>query len=158
MMLRAQTAPFRRPWPINMIPLSRAITALSIVLLSACAGKVQPDYDTNINFNQYRSYILHLVTPGPKGKTNNLFVHSTIAREIDNELAGKNYTKLKSDGKQDFIVNYQIIIETRQPTSHGSIGIGLGSYGGRTSVGVGLGIPLYSSKTHQEGSAAYSDN
>lgn len=148
----AQHASFKKSQSINSLPLKKVMISLSIVLLSACAGtRVQPDYDATINFNQYKNYILHIKAPGQKGKAGNLFVHSIIAQEIDNELGSRNYTKFKDDGKQDFIVDYQLTMGTRQPTSHGSIGIGMGSYGGRTSVGVGIGIPLYSSKTYQEG-------
>ena len=153
MITNAQYLVIKQQGLINRLPINKAVIALTVILLSACATtRVQPDYDTAFNFNQYKSYILPLNAPSPRAKTKNLFVHSTIAQEIENELAQKNYIKLDSDGKQDFIVNYQIIIETRQPTSHGSIGLGLGSFGGRTSIGVGIGIPLYSSKTYQEGS------
>jgi len=152
MLLSALYDPLRQPGSINVFQLHKLIGVLSIVLLSACAAtRVQPDYDATIDFNKYKTYILPLHAPGQKQKDKNLFVQSTIAQEIDTELRNRNYIKLKDDGKQDFIIGYRLIVETSQASTHGSIGIGMGSYGGRTSVGVGIGIPLFSTKTYQEG-------
>ena len=120
MLLSALYNSLRQPGSISLFHLRKSIGVVSIVLLSACAAtRVHPDYDATINFTQYKSYILPLSAPDNRENKKNLFVHSTIASEIENELRDKNYIKLKNDGKQDFIVGYRLIIETSQPAGHG---------------------------------------
>lgn len=127
------------------------IATIVIAMLSACAGnQVQPDYDTDTDFSQYSSYRWKTEKPDKKTHAKNPFVHSAILQEIDLVLKARNLTKAESGGEVDFIVDYQMSIETRQSRSNSSISFGTGSHSGGSSVGIGIALPLGGSGSENE--------
>lgn len=121
------------------------ITIISIPLLSACASNsVQPDYDPDIDFSQYKSYRWLSDKANPKTQAKNPFVHSAIIQAVDNELMIKKYFKKEISENSDFIIDYNLTVETRQRQSSTRIGFGTGTHSGSSSVGIGMSFPLTS--------------
>lgn len=129
-----------------------AILAIAFVgLFSACASKqVQPDYDTSVDFSQFKTYHWNDRAELKKYHARNPFVHSVIVEEVDKDLAANGYQKSASDKKADLLLDYQMSIEARQSSSRTSIGFGTGSYSRGSSVGVGVTMPLGGVQTENE--------
>lgn len=128
------------------------ITLLSVSFLLACAGnQVHPNYDQDINFSSFSKYKWKSEKRNEKIHARNPFTHTAIISDIDNYLATKNYKKAtNATGDVDFVIDYQVSIETRTKSSNSSISFGTGSHGSHSSVGVGIAMPLGRSRTEKE--------
>jgi len=130
---------------MSTLSLKTIIVTLSVILLSACAGnKVQPDFDPDIDFNQYKSYRWMSEKANTKTQAKNPFIHKAIIKEVNSELMNKKYFKKEINDKSDFIIDYYLTIETRQRQSNTRVGFGTGGHSGSTSVGVGMSFPITS--------------
>jgi hypothetical protein len=125
----------------------KAITALLITyLLAGCSGiPVSQDYLPAADFSGLNSYrwSADILQMEKETKGNNPLMNSRIHAAVDRHLASRNY-QLKTDGKTDFLVSYQVAIRQRLTSEGASSGvsIGFGSIRSFGAIGIGSGSNL----------------
>ncbi|TYP97992.1 uncharacterized protein DUF4136 [Tenacibaculum adriaticum] len=115
---------------------------LLLLTIVACSSpKVVYDYDSKMNFNQYKTFDFF----EDAGKGLNELDLKRITAEISQNLNKKG---LRHSNTPDFYIN--ILSKTREVQSRNTVGIGVG--GGRRNVGFGIsgGIPISSKKLNQQ--------
>lgn len=116
--------------------------------LSACSGlKTSSDYDQDFDFNKLNSWNWkHAEQP----QTGNKLIDSDlqdrrIRSSINTVLKEKSMTTVNAS--PDFLVSYEVKLETKQRTSTMSVGVGLGRWGSSGGVSVGGSAPVASRST-----------
>jgi hypothetical protein len=123
--------------------------ALSTLLIQACAtdARVQVDYDPKQNFQTLHSYAWVPTTDDTqRTKARDSLTDERIHSAVDAHLAASGYKKVDA-GQADFLVTYAITVEQRTSVNQSQMGVGFGSYGGRSAIGFGYSFPLGS--THE---------
>lgn len=119
----------------SRLPLMAILTAL-VAGLSACAGiKYNSDFDPQVNFDGYRTYVWAEAAEdaGPEPRGVSQLVERRIMAAIDEQLAADGYEKATS-GAPDFVVNF--IVTTQQRVDYTTYYSGWG-YRGWYGGGVG---------------------
>ena len=133
-----------------------------VLLLSACGGlKVSTDYDQDFNFAMLETWSWKHATQPESGDKfiDNPLRDRRIRSAIDTVLKEKAMNGTES--APDFLVSYEVKIETKQKTSTMSVGFGVGSWGygsGRSGgVSVGGSAPVASTSTPYQVGTLYID-
>ena len=128
---------------------SRFLVLVTLLFgLSACSGlKVSSDYDQGFDFTRLNGWNWkHAEQPQTGNKLiDNDLQDRRIRSSISTVLKEKNMTSVKTS--PDFLVSYQVSLETKQRTSTMSIGVGLGRWGSSGGVSVGGSAPVASTST-----------
>jgi len=128
---------------------SRFLVFVAMLLgLSACSGlKTSSDYDQDFDFTRLNGWNWkHAEQP----QTGNKLIDSDlqdrrIRSSISTVLKEKSMTTVNAS--PDFLVSYEVSLETRQRTSTMSVGIGVGRWGSSGGVSVGGSAPVASTST-----------
>ncbi len=113
----------------------------SSVILASCGASVGVDYDTEKDFSKYITYNFY-----PELKTGlNELDENRIIKITDSLLQKKGM--VKSDNPQLLINFYSSEYVSR---SRNTIGLGMGSVGRNTAVGVSTGIPVGGNEVNQQ--------
>ncbi|WP_369048961.1 DUF4136 domain-containing protein [Tenacibaculum sp. UWU-22] len=106
-----------------------------LLFVVACSSpKIFYDYDTEANFNQYKTFDFFQ----DAGKELNEFDKKRIASSIVTNLLGKG---IKRDAENpDFYVNF--LTKSFKEESRNTVGIGVGGGGGNVGFGISGGIPI----------------
>jgi hypothetical protein len=138
------------------------LPVLLVLLLSACSGlKVTTDYDQNFNFTTLKTWSWKLATQPETGNKmiDNPLRDRRVRSSIDTVLKEKGMSSAESSA--DFLVSYEIRIDTKQKTSSMRVGVGVGSwgYGSGRSGGVSIGgsAPVASTSTPYQVGTLYID-
>lgn len=126
--------------------------------LTACGGmKVKVDYDESFNFKQLKSWSWRYAEQPQTGDKflDNQLRDQRIRGSIDTVLAEKDLTR--SSEKPDFLVSYELKVETKEKTSNVSVFVGTGTWGRHGGVSVGAGAPIASSSTPYNVGTLYID-
>lgn len=137
------------------------LTIMAGGLLSACETpvRVDSDYDTDVNFADYKTYRWHAPTQANQQTMQYLqsdLMDNRIRTAIERELQEKGYTR-QDTGDVDFLVNYSIStqektdVKTYNTYSGFAPGWGGGWYGPGpyyySGVGVGFNVGTSTSNT-----------
>jgi hypothetical protein len=125
-------------------------------LLSAagCSSKlkVTSDYDKAIDFNQYRTFSLHLV-PEPEKQSISQLNRDRIYNAVKNEMQKKNF---KESASPDMMVHVAAIVKNKQSVSSNTNYYGYGGYyrpyGWGGAGGMSSGYTTYNVEDYKEGS------
>jgi len=118
----------------------RRLLPVLLCTLVACAGvRVSQDYDATTDFTAFRTYDWF---PGERQLTGEggiaqPFLEERIQAAVRRELAERGYEKV-TGRTPDFYVNYHVSVQQKLTTSGVNVGYGVGSYGSRGGVGVGM--------------------
>lgn len=129
-----------------------------LFLLTACGGmKVKVDYDNSFDFSQLKAWSWRYAEQPQTGDKflDNQLRDQRIRSSIDTVLAEKDLTR--SSSKPDFLVSYELKVETKQKTSNVSVFVGTGTWGRHGGVSVGAGAPVASSSTPYNVGTLYID-
>lgn len=109
---------------------------VSCLALSGCANRpAMIDYDKQFDFSQLRSYSVESINPQDQLSANRLI------EQTKDILSDKGYL-IGDVGYVDGRVEIDHFIEERANDSRFSIGLGTGSYGRSSSIGVGGSVDL----------------
>ncbi len=125
-----------------------ALLLLLGLLLTACGGmKVKVDYDNNFDFSQLNTWSWRYAEQPQTGDKflDNPLRDQRIRDSIQTVLGEKNLSR--TSGSADFLVSYELKVETKQKTSNVSVFVGTGTWGRHGGVSVGAGAPVASSST-----------
>lgn len=116
----------------------------SIILslfLSACASMVDVDYDRNINFKSFDSYLVQTKPERVTSDTriNTPFMQQRIVAAINTSLDKKGLTKTNNNS---IVVKYYLDVRQDFETDESAVYVGLGSYSHHSAVGFGFNFPL----------------
>ena len=114
---------------------------LLLVVIGCSSSKVVYDYDSQANFNSYKTF--NFFKDAGKG------LNELDVKRVSDELT----TSLEAKGMQlgenpDIYIN--ILAEERQSINRNTIGVGLGSGGRNVGFGISGGIPIESRKINQQ--------
>ena len=126
-----------------MLNYSKLIILLVCVLLLACSSvRVSQDYDPTKNIQGLKTYAWKSETQEPTGdfRVDNPLLDARIRDAVDRNLAALGFKKI-SDGKPDFLVAYQYVIQRKIESDRVStgVGFGFGTWGSRGGVGISTG-------------------
>lgn len=133
---------------------------ISVLLLSltACGGmKVNVDYDENYDFSRLKTWSWRYAEQPETGDkfVDNPLRDRRIRYAIKRVLGEK---ELQQSGERpDFLVSYELKMETKQKTSNVSVFVGTGTWGRHGGVSVGAGAPVASSSTPYNVGTLYID-
>ena len=108
-----------------------------MLLMSCSASKVVYDYDKEVDFNQYKTY--HIFENAGEGLSK--FDQERMIASIDKEMTSLGFTKQENP---DFFIDFKA--SKRENLNRNTIGIGLGSGGINSRIGVSGGIPIDNKK------------
>lgn len=118
------------------------IKFLFLFLLMSCStSKVITDYDSEINFTDFKTYSFF----EDVGEGLNEFDVKRVIRTMDSELKLLGF---KTAENPDFYIN--IIVRFSEAQNRNTIGIGLGSGGNNGGFGISGGIPIGRKKLNEE--------
>jgi len=126
--------------------------------LTACGGmKVNVDYDESFDFQQLKTWSWRYAEQPQTGDKflDNPLRDQRIRSSIETVLAEKDLTR--SSAKADFLVSYELKVETKEKTSNVSVFVGTGTWGRHGGVSVGAGAPVASSSTPYNVGTLYID-
>ncbi|MFZ0243958.1 MAG: DUF4136 domain-containing protein [Desulfobacterales bacterium] len=118
-----------------------AFCAVIIVGLAGCAGvKVNQDYEPGTDFSAYQAFDWKSTAQPPTGdiRVDNPLLDNRIRKAVDSTLETKGFNKTGRAGA-DFLVNYNLSIQSRIDSSPVSVGTGFGIGGGGSFGGIGIG-------------------
>ncbi|WP_340063525.1 DUF4136 domain-containing protein [Ascidiimonas aurantiaca] len=120
----------------------RLLPFLLVLFFVSCSSpRVVFDYDKKVDFTNYRSYNYY-----PDMETGmNQLDDKRLVRSMDSILQERGFSRVKDP---DIYIN--IISEEYESQNPASIGIGLGSGGRNSGIGVSGGIPVGSVSLTQE--------
>ncbi|WP_340074342.1 DUF4136 domain-containing protein [Leptobacterium sp. I13] len=117
------------------------ICFFSLFIISCATPRVTYDYDRNVDYDNYKSYNFY-----PDIRTGlNQLDDKRFFTQIDSVMQLKGLYKSEAP---DIYVN--IIVREYEIPSQSAVGIGIGTGGRNTRVGVSGGIPVGSSRIGQE--------
>lgn len=125
--------------------------SLMIFLLASCAAnKPHVDYDTTANFTSYKTYAWSKDIDKKTGQSriDTPLVHQRVRESIESQLAAKGLQKVEP-AQANVLVTYHLSVAVVGHTSS-SMSLGIGSYSGRSSLGISVGVPL-GARTVEEG-------
>lgn len=125
-------------------------TAVLALLVQACTtgAQVRVDYDPQENFQTLRSYAWTPITEAEqKEKARNSLTYERVRSAVDAYLTAHGFAKV-AETQADFLVKHTVTVESRAQVNDTRMSVGIGRYGARGGVGVGVGVPL-GSKTEQ---------
>ena len=111
------------------------------VLMSCSASKVITDYDSKINFNDFKTFAFF----EDVGEGLNEFDVKRVIAALNTELKQKG---LQDAENPDFYIN--VIAKYSEAQNNNTIGIGIGSGGRNGGFGISGGIPIGSKKLNEE--------
>lgn len=118
------------------------LIASGLLLTSCGSSRVNYDYDLNKDFSTYKSFNFY---PSMNSRMSQLD-EERIMRNIETYLQSRGFVLSDSP---DFYVNFYGNQYT-QNSNAGNIGVGVGSGGRRSGIGISGGIPIRSSKLKEE--------
>lgn len=111
------------------------------LLISCSSSKVITDYDTKINFNDFKTFDFY----EDIGKGLNEFDVKRVLSTLNTALKRKG---LAQNGNPDFYIN--VIANFTEAQQNNSIGIGIGSGNRNGGFGISGGIPIGAKKLNEE--------
>jgi hypothetical protein len=126
--------------------------------LTACGGmKVRVDYDESFDFKQLKTWSWRYAEQPQTGDKflDNQLRDQRIRSSIDTVLTEKYLAR--ASVKPDFLVSYELKVETKEKTSNVSVFVGTGTWGRHGGVSVGAGAPIASSSTPYNVGTLYID-
>ena len=105
-------------------------TLLIIVFIGACSGlQVKQDYDLSADFGHYRTFAW---APDPSQKSVHILIDSPlmdrrIRSAIERTLKSRGYP-IAGAGRADFLVTYQLVVESRIEVKNVGPALGWGGY------------------------------
>lgn len=111
------------------------------VLMSCSVSKVITDYDSEINFEDFKSYSFF----EDVGEGLNELDVKRVRLSMNSELKSVGFKKLENP---DFYIN--VIAKYSETQNNNTIGIGLGSGGRNGGFGISGGIPIGGKKLNEE--------
>jgi hypothetical protein len=124
------------------------LLSLLWISLAACGGmKVNVDYDQSYDFSRLKTWTWRYAEQPQAGDKflDNPLRDQRIRGSIETVLTEKGLTKASAN--TDFLVSYELKIETKEKTSNMSIFVGTGTWGSHGGVSVGAGAPIATSTT-----------
>ena len=110
------------------------------LLMSCSTSKVMTDYDTGINFSQFKTYAFF----DDIGKELNELDLKRVVSSINLEMKKSGFTKVE---KPDFYIN--VISKLSDIQNNNTLGIGVGSSGRNGGFGISGGIPIGNKKLNE---------
>lgn len=137
---------------------SKILISVMLLSLTACSGmKVNVDYDENYDFSRLKTWSWRYPEQPQTG--DNLVYNSIrdqrIRASIKTVLTDKDL--FQSSDHPDFLVRYELKVETKEKTSNVSVFVGTGTWGSHGGVSVGAGAPVASSSTPYNVGTLYID-
>ncbi|HLF30980.1 MAG TPA: DUF4136 domain-containing protein [Xanthomonadales bacterium] len=122
------------------------LTALSVVLLAACASgpKIQTDYDTSVDFSSFKTYGF-FKPMGIEGENYSTIFGATFRTAISREMEARGY--VKSD-EPDLLFNVSAQLQEKVQVSQYSSPGGYGYYGYRSGFYDPWGGYGWNTQTH----------
>lgn len=115
---------------------------LSLMLISCQSSKVAIDYDTQTDFSQLQTYVWQTSNDNTDSSADT--PQDPLLTERARQAISKAMPLQKSTSEEtaDVLLRFQLnsVTQTEEPKTRG--GIGLGSAGGSTGVGISLSLPL----------------
>lgn len=124
---------------------------LSLLFLTACSGmKVNVDYDTEFDFSRLQTWSWRYVEQPETGDKflDNPLQDRRIRESVSTALDEKDLRRVEEHA--DFLVSYELKVETRSKTSNVSVFVGTGTWGRHGGVSVGAGAPVATNTTPYE--------
>lgn len=119
----------------------KSLKYLFIFLLMSCSSaKVMTDYDSEVNFNEFKTFAFF----EDAGKGLSELDVKRVLPTISNTLKEMNLNEVENP---DFFIN--VITKTNKVQSNNTIGIGIGSSGRSGGFGVSGGIPIGGNKLNE---------
>jgi hypothetical protein len=112
-----------------------------LFLISCSASKVIVDYDSEINFSDFKTYYFY----DDIGKKLNELDVKRIKKALNFELQQKGCQEMENP---DFYIN--VISKITELQNNNTIGIGIGSGSNNGGFGISGGIPIGSKKLNEE--------
>ena len=112
-----------------------AILSVFLMLVSCSTSNISYDYDRSANFSQYKSYKFH---PNMNLSTITEIEGQRLLTAIEQQMQAKGFVKSETP---DIYVDVAPVSRTRKENS-GSIGLGMGNWGGNFGIDIGTAIPL----------------
>jgi len=118
--------------------------------LWSCASGPSVDYDVTADFSTYKTYAWSEKTDEETNKSmaNSPLVHKRVRADIDENLQSKGF-QMADAGQADLLVSYHLSVAVTGHSSS-SVSFGVGSFGGHSSVGLSVGVPV-GGRTIKEG-------
>ena len=121
------------------------LLSLGLLTLLGCSSSAPViDYNTEVQFDHYKSYSWQQETSGVAQGINPL-MGERVKLAIAQTLQQRGFLEVTDQADMRVRFYVQSITETKESNTRG--GIGLGKSGGNTSVGVSLNFPLGGSKS-----------
>jgi hypothetical protein len=137
---------------------AKILISVMLLSLTACSSmKVSVDYDENYDFSKLKSWSWRYAEQPQTGDAfiDNPIRDQRIRASIKTALAEKGLSQ--SSEHPDFLVRYELKVETKEKTSNVSIFVGTGTWGSHGGVSVGAGAPVASSSTPYNVGTLYID-
>jgi hypothetical protein len=137
---------------------AKILISVMLLSLTACSGvKVNVDYDENYDFSRLKTWSWKYPEQPQTGDklVDNSLRDQRIRASIKTALKEKGLTQISEH--PDFLVRYELKVETKEKTSNVSIFVGTGTWGSHGGVSVGAGAPIASSSTPYNVGTLYID-
>lgn len=122
----------------------RVFFCMVLLTLAGCqSSKVTVDYDTAADFSNIKTYQWADKTSGVEQGLDPLLAQR-VQTAVGNNLTTKGLSA--AAGSPNVLVRYYVASHTETQDSKSRAGIGFGSAGGSSAIGLGLSIPIGGSK------------
>ena len=120
------------------------LSLIAFTLMGCSKGyKTNSDYDSSINFQQFKTYSWQQGRHGQYRSANDI-VDKRVRENIDANLQSKGYTKVTHEAEADFLINYGVTTENRTDirsyNTNGGYAPGFNYYGAYGTRGSSVGI------------------
>lgn len=118
----------------------RVLICMLLLILAGCqSSKVTVDYDTSADFSNIKSYRWADKTSGVEQGFDPLLAQR-VQTAVRSNLSAKGLSE--ASGNPNVLLRYYVGSHTETQESKTRAGIGFGSAGGSSAIGLGLSIPL----------------
>jgi len=126
----------------------RFVNLLFVYLfLSACSSTANIDYDKEFNFAQLKSFRIQEkpIRISSDTRVNSSFMQQRVVQEINTSLLEKGF--VKTNKSPELEIKYFLDLKRELERYDSGFSVGFGSFGHRSSIGLGFNFPLDESRS-----------
>ena len=130
--------------------LRQVSTAVTVLLLSACAATTNVDYRTGYDFTAIRAIVVDAPeqTGSRDPRISGPLIDTRVNTAIKQALAGRGYRVVEQDANAR--LTWQLATKAGLESDNSGVSFGFGSYGRHSAMGVGYGFPFYDVESYDE--------
>jgi len=130
--------------------LRHVTTAVTVLLLSACAATTNVDYRPGYDFSAIRTIVVDAPEqPGSSDpRISGPLIDTRVDTSIRQVLAARGYRVVEQDANAR--LKWQLTTKAGLESDNSGISFGFGTFGRHSAAGVGYGFPFYDVESYDE--------